>query len=204
MGLSTQSSNFALPTSRLILILKRRSYKKRVQSSGGTLPEHITSDQLEYLQTKRGSIWVSVRFINRLAEAGYRQIISLYYQLHGYVVVYDRHFLFEAALDGVQSDVEKKSRLDRLYYWILSNLFPKPGLVIFLDAPVEVLYERKKETTPAFLTKQRGAYLEQGKKHKNFIRVDATQTIDKVLEEVTQHIKEFFDSKYHQGSAGAR
>jgi thymidylate kinase len=198
MGFSTQSSNLALPTSRLVLLVKRRSYRRRVLKSGGTPPEHIPARHLEYSQTKRGPIWVTARFLNRLAEAWYRQVVSLSYQLRGYVVVYDRHFLFDTAPGVINSRVQKQQRLDRLLYWILRHLYPKPHLTIFLDAPPEVLYERKGEATPNYLNGRRGALLEQGGKLPSFVRVDATQPLGKVLEDVTQHIMEFYASRSHQ------
>jgi thymidylate kinase len=203
MGLSTQSSNRALPTSRLVLFLKQRFYRNKVQKSDAARSDHIPSRYNEYSLVKRGPIWSTARLINRLAEAYYRQLVSVSYQLRGYVVLYDRYFLFDAAPYVVNSQVQKQSPLDRLYYLILSQLYPKPTLSIFLNAPGEVLYARKKEATPEYLNRQRGAYLEQGKKMENFVQVDATQPLDKVLEEVTQQIKEFYESKYHQRSDSA-
>jgi thymidylate kinase len=195
MGVSAQSGNLALPTSRLVLLLKRRSYRRMVLKSGGTPSEHIPARHLEYAQTKRGPIWLVGRFLNRLAEAWYRQVVSLSYQLRGYVVVYDRHFFFDTVPLVIDPNVQEEQRLDSLYYWILSHLYPKPHLTVFLDAPAEVLYERKGEATPDYLNRQREAFLEQGKKLANFVRVNATQPPGKVLEDVTRHIMEFHASR---------
>lgn len=191
MGVSTQSSNHALFTSRLVLLLKRRAYRKRVQESGGIAGDYIPARELDYAYAKRGPIWLSARCLNRLAEAWYRQLVSLSYQIRGYVVLYDRHCLFDTIPLGDGSDQEKQSRLDDLYYWIMSHLYPKPKLTILLDAPAETLYERKGEATPEYLSRQRQAFLEQGKKVKNFVRVDATQPIDRVFDDVTRQIARF-------------
>lgn len=198
MGLSTRSSNLALPTSRLVLFLKRHTYKKNVRASNRVQPDDIPASHLEYDESEHGAIWATARFLNRLAEAWYRQSISFIYAMQGYVVVYDRHFVFDSAPDIVSSPTQKQRQLDRLYHWIMTHWFPKPDLAIFLDAPGEVLYERKREATPDYLNRQRGAFLEQGKKLDNFVRVDATQPLDKVLEDVTQHIMEFYASKSRQ------
>ncbi len=201
MGLSTQSSNFALPTSRLVLFLKRRSYRKMVQKSDDTPPETIPANYLEYEEAKRSPIWVTARFLNRLAEAWYRQAVSLSYRMRGYVILYDRHFLFDTVPEVVNAQLQKQPWLDRfydrVYYWSLSHCYPKPDLAIFLDAPAEVLYQRKGEATPDYLNRQRGAFLEQGKKVNHFVRVDATQPLEKVLKDVTEHILEFNASKHH-------
>jgi thymidylate kinase len=196
MGFSTQSSNHALPSSRLVLFLKRHSYRRAVRKKGATPPRHIPSRELEYSQRKQGTLWVAVRNVNRLAEAWYRQLVSLNSQFRGYIIVYDRHVLFDSAPGVVDSHVQKQGWADGLQYWILNHMYPKPDLAILLDAPPEVLYARKGEAMPDRLERQRAAYLEQGRKLNSFVRVDATQPIDRVLEDVTQHIVQFHASRH--------
>lgn len=166
-----------------------------MQKSGDTPSEHVPASHLEHGQVQHGPTWIAIRNLNRLAEAWYRQFISLSYQIRGYVVVYDRHFLFDAAPDVVNYQVQSQEWPDRLYYWILSHLYPMPDLVIFLDAPADVLYEQKEEATLEHLNRRRGAFFEQGKKLDNFVRVDTTQPLDNVFEEVIQHILEFHASR---------
>lgn len=195
MGLSTHSSNIALPTSRLVLFLKRRSYRKMVQKEGGTPAENISSHLIDYEKKKSGPIRLAGRFINRLAEAWYRQITSMIYQLRGYIVVYDRHFLFETAPGDISSESEEQEFFARLYYWIMSHTYPNPDLPIFLDAPGEVLFKRKGESTPEYLDARRKAYLDQGKKMNNFVRIDATQPLEKVFKDVEKCLFEFHSSR---------
>jgi len=195
MGINPQAGKFTLPTSRLIFFLKRKSYEKEVSKSDHTQAEDIPAHYLEYSKTKRGPIWTPIwttfRLSNRLIEAGYRQIIALYYQMRGYVVVYDRHPLFDTAPLLDKSGKKKSSRLTELNHWIIRNLFPKPKLTIFLDAPAELLHARKMESTPDYLDRQRTAYLKQGEKTANFICVDATQPLEKVYSDVQQQILAF-------------
>lgn len=198
MGMSAQSSNIKLPTSQLFLYLKRRSYHKMTQESGETPADVIPAEHYEYARKKRGPIWVAARFLNRLAEAWYRQIISFKYNLQGYVVVYDRHFLFDTAPMAMDGQKEEFDEHDRLLYWILKRTYPKPDLAILLDAPAEVLYERKRESTVEELNRRRNAYLEQGNQLDRFVRVDATQPLDKVLADVTQHISSFYAARYRK------
>jgi thymidylate kinase len=47
---------------------------------------------------------------------------------------------------------------DRTYQWILTHLCPRPDLVVFLDAPAEVLLVRKGEGSLDYLEKRRKAY----------------------------------------------
>lgn len=200
MGLSTRSSNHALPTSRLVLFLKRQIYKKRMKKSANPLLDEMPASQLEYSEETHGWIWNTARFLNRLAEAWYRQLISLSYQLHGYVVIYDRHFFFDTAPGIINSRDQSLLLLDRLYFWFMSRWYPRPTLTIFLDAPPDLLYRRKGEATPEYLEQQRVVFLDQGKKLDHFFRVDASQPFDKVLGEVIQHIKDFQSFQYPRRS----
>lgn len=191
MGLNTQSSNFSLPTSRIAHLVKKYSYKKNAKEAGEIPTDEIPPYYFEHRNTKRNLIWRVARFFNRLAEVWYRQIISKWYQLKGYIVVYDRHFLFEATRINDSENAKHQYLLDRIFFWILSNLHPKPDLVFLLDAPGEVLYARKMESTVEHLERRRVAYLKQGSLHQNFVIVDATQSFDRVIDEVKKQILEF-------------
>lgn len=191
MGLNTQSSNFSLPTSRVAHIIKKLSYTKNVKDLGGIPSDEIPPYYFEHLKKERNLIWRMARFFNRLAEVWYRQMISKWYQVRGYIVVYDRHFLFEATQKTGNQNLNERSKLDKIFFWILSNIYPKPDLVLFLDAPAEVLYARKMESTIKHLNGRRNAYLDQGSLHQNFIIIDAAKPLDEVLDEVNKHIIAF-------------
>lgn len=194
MSWNPESSNFALPTSRLMLHLKLRSYRREAERRGIHQPEFISTHHPEHRNVNRGTIGTMARLLNRVAEEWFRQMISWIYQLRGYIVVYDRHFLFDVAPGSNSSQVQKQPIDSRINYWLLSHLYPKPDLVIFLDAPPKVLMERKRETTLEYLRWRRTAFLDQGEKTANFIRVDAAQPPDKVLADVVQHIMRFHAS----------
>ena len=192
MGISPISSNVALPTTRLAGFLRVRSYKKAAVRSGKSPPKVISTHDLHYRSHERSRIWVVARTLNRLVDFMYRQFVSWRYQRRGYVVVYDRHLVFETAGAGA-------THLARMEHWLLSNIYPQPDLVIFLDAPAEVLYERKGEATLRYLEKRRRVILEKGEEVDHFVRVDASQPLDQVLDDVKRHIMEFHALKHpHQ------
>ena len=195
MGPSTLSSNAPLPTTRLVRFLKLRAYSRTVEKSGNSQPLTPSSHDLHYASARPGLIWATARFANRLAEAWWRQLLSLRYRLQGYIVVYDRHYLFESAPGLPKSKRQDQKLMDRLEFWMMSHLYPKPDLVIFLDAPPQVLYDRKAEATLEYLEERRGATLEQGKKMPHFVRVDAAQPLEEVLADVAQHIQDFYASR---------
>lgn len=188
MGFSTRSSNFALPTSRLVLMLKRRIYRRREQQAGGAESKDIPAACLEYERPSYGLLWAVGRFVNRLAEAFYRQAISSIYEMRGYLVVYDRHLLFDSACE-IESEADGQAdRFDRIYHWILRRWLRMPDLTIFLDAPAAVLLKRKGEMTSELINRRRDVYLEMSRKAPAFVRVDASRSPDQVLVEVTSHI----------------
>lgn len=187
MGLSTRSSNHALPTSRLVLFIKRLMYKKASNQQVGDIP----ANELEYSEKSHGWLWNTARFLNRLAEAWYRQVISMYYQVRGFVPVYDRHFFFDSAPGVINSQSQSLLMFDRLFFWLMCHMYPRPSLAIFLDAPPDLLYQRKGEATPDYLEQQRLAFLEQGRKLAHFVQVDASQPLEKVIGVVLRVVQDF-------------
>ena len=196
MGLNTESSNIALPTSRLALYLKLRSYKKMAERSGNTDPGFVSTHHMAHRIDRRGKLVATVRLLNRMAEEWFRQFVAWGYLLRGYVVLYDRHFLFDTA----STDPQNQRLTDRIHRWVLNHMYPQPDLVIFLDAPPEVLFSRKGETTLDYLRQKRKTFLEQGKKTANFVRIDATQHVDEVFANAAQSIMQFYMSRAHLSS----
>ncbi len=194
MGIHIPSSSIALPTSRLAYALKLYSYRRTIQHSKISPDQSSAVHHPEYRSVKRGKIGTTARLLNRLAEECFRQIVSWIYLLQGNIVLYDRHFIFECALKTDDTQEQNRPLDERLHHWFLNHLYPQPDLVFFLDAPPEVLFDRKKEGTLDYLQTWMEKYREQGKKMANFIRVDATQPLDKVYAEVYQHIMKFHAS----------
>jgi thymidylate kinase len=187
MGDNIEACNFALPTSRLIGYFRRRRRGRSAESpqTGGDSSAVSHSQRMSLAQM----LWSAGRLANLLAEEWYRQLLSWSYQARGYIVLYDRHFLFDFSLDGVESDVWAFER--RLHRWILTRIYPRPSLVIYLDAPAEILFARKGEKTPEELENRRQAFIRQGTEVRNFVRVDGTQPLDKVCAEVCRLIAEY-------------
>jgi thymidylate kinase len=178
MGINTESSNVALPTTRLI----ERVRQARQRRSGAA-----PSGAGRVIRTRHkpgGKVWAAVRLANRLAEEWFRQLVSWGYRRRGKIVVYDRHFKF----DFETSTSRDLSFSDRVHRWCLAKLYPRPDLVIYLDAPAEVLFARKGEANLHWLEERRQAFLSQGTRTPGFIRVDATQSVEAVYAEVCQQI----------------
>jgi thymidylate kinase len=123
--------------------------------------------------------------LNRLAEEWYRQLLSCWYEHRGYVVIYDRHYAFD-----FEYNPGRQLRLtERIHRWMLANHYPRPDLVLFLDAPPEVLYARKHEWGVPRLQARREALLRQGARTRDFVRIDAAQPLNAVYADVAAHIQ---------------
>jgi thymidylate kinase len=195
MGQSVLSSNLPLPTSLLARRLKQSS---RPAAPPGTTGADRTTDAGR-VKRRRGRVRVAASFLNRLAEARWRQLVVAMYRRRGRVVVLDRHFLFESLAEGPAR--RHAGRLERLEYRILERSYPRPDVAIFLDAPVEVLERRKGEATPESLERQRAAILDLGARLPAFHRVDADRPVDDVFADV-EHLVRAFGSTRNATTVG--
>jgi thymidylate kinase len=196
MGRNVESGNIMLPTSWLIHFYKIYKYKRANKGLNFDEAKKYSLHELDKNRKvdTRGRIAATLRLINRLMEEWFRLIVSWYYQILGYVVLYDRHFIFDYASDPNHN--QTKSRLTtQIHSWILNNLYEKPGLVIFLNAPAEILFSRKGEATLDYLAGKNKLFINTGKKMPNFKIVDASKPLEKVFEEVKFYISEYCNIK---------
>jgi thymidylate kinase len=195
MGMNPQSSNFALPTSRIIYRLKMNRFQRQSSAADNSDSTFLSLHTIEHRQDRRGRIGAAARLLNRLAEETYRQLVSWTYQFRGYIVLYDRHFLFDFSSKSTEESEHSQRVSSRIHLWFLNHIYPKPDLIVFLDAPPEVLITRKQEVPLEYLQARREAFLDKGEEVAGFIRVDADRPLDSVYEEVSRHIMQFYDKK---------
>jgi len=195
MGLNIESSNHSLITSKLIYYYKVRKYKKKLGIKGSLKKQNLSLHDLndERTSDSRGKLGATFRTFNRIAEQGYRQIIAWFYQVSGKVILFDRHFLFDAAIDEKQTNKADERLTDRFYHWMLTKVFPKPDITIFLFAPAEVLFSRKGEATLEYLDAKNQSMMNIGTIVNNFVKIDATQPLEKVYSDVKNTITNFYN-----------
>jgi len=187
MGVNIAASNFALPTSRLFEYLRGRQN----EGDNPSLTEGRKIQQPKGWSRQAGKmLWATGRLANHLADEWYRQLCSWGYQCSGYIALYDRHFLFDFSLDNV--DLEEEGFDVRLHRWFLTHLYPRPDLVIYLDAPAEVLFARKGEKDIGNLERRRQAFAQLMRSNPNCVVVDGTQPLPKVYDDVAAHILKFY------------
>ena len=191
MGVNLEASTLMLPTTRLLLAAKK---------ARGRRPDLVASslrdvdDAPPVSSGARASLRSAARMAVWMTEEWLRQLVALGHGLRGRIVVFDRHFF----LDYYHADVETGRRRDlvqRLHGWMLERWYPKPDLVIMLDAPAEVLHARKPDATVAWLERRRQQYLELGPVVSEFVVVDVDRPLEAAVSEVLATIESSWKAK---------
>jgi hypothetical protein len=175
MGSSLTSSNVASPTRHLARRLWGLTGRKRPL-------EH------EVRRSDASTLWI----LNLVLDEIFRCGVTLFLKLNGHVVIHDRHYAFDY-FDPVAT--RAGHFWDRAHRWYLAHVYPKPDLVIWLDAPPEVLYDRKPEGDIEAV-RQRCALLKEAvRSSKHLVRIDATQPLRRVREEILGCLLEYSESR---------
>ena len=192
MGIDPLASNVILPTTRMIIIGRYRVRKYLHESQ--TFNSHLPNSNKKRIKFGWIKILRSfIRIILLLTEEYFRLFVSWYYQIRGYIVLYDRHFSFDYDSTIGEPQGNSEPVADRLHRWLLVHFYSKPDLVIFLDAPPEVLYARKGEGTLKYLEARQHAFIKQGEKVPNFVRIDAALPLEEVYSRVYYHMRCFYE-----------
>jgi len=187
MGVSPGSANRLLPTTRAVHALRRR----RGAGSGG--PAGVGR--------RNGGVRALLRLANRVAEESYRQVLAWWHRAHGRVVLFDRHFF----ADYYSTDVHHAASLSRrLHGLFLARVYPKPDLVVYLDAPAALLLARKGEGTLESLEALRRNYERLAEAAPTFVRIDASRPLERVVADASAAICEFADREGRRRLAEAR
>lgn len=190
MGVNLESSNLVLPTTRLLLEVKRA----RGQRPDITVPRDIYLHSQARPKLKKRlaeGLKATFRLINLIAEEWFRQMVVWYYTLRGYCVLFDRHFYLDYYDHDIANTDPRRPLTSRIHGFMLQKLYPKPDFVIFLDAPTEVIFARKPERTIEILEAKRQEYVRLRAVMKNSAVVDVSQPIDVVLRQVCDLIVNF-------------
>lgn len=193
MGVNLENSNLVLPTTRLFLEFKRLR-GGRPDMVGPPDPTRVKTASKNPLKNLLSTAKTSLRLTNLMAEEWFRQMVVSWYKFRGNIVLFDRHFF----IDYYAHDIARGDDIllpNRIHGFMLKNMYPRPDLVIMLDAPPEVLFARKGEGTVELLEIRRQEYLDIQNVIPEFHVVDATQTQDEVAEQVKSIIEDFYAQK---------
>lgn len=193
MGVNLECSTLMLPTTRLLLSIKRIR---------GRRPEMVAASDQERRRAEKGGarsraaieLKSLARMGNWIAEEAFRQLIAWYYRRKGYVVVCDRDFY----CDYYAYDIDQRGHRplgNRIHGSFLTNLYRKPDLVIFMDGAPESLVARKPGVSLAYVKRRRDEYLQLRDRFSEFVAVDAVRPIDAVMNEIAATITHRYDEK---------
>lgn len=194
MGLNPEASTHALPTTRLLLALKRAGGKKSF-GTGPPDPAKKKPRSRNPLRRLLGAVKSFLWMANQMGEEWYRQFLTWYWERRGFTVLFDRHFFSDYYAHDIAGDGGDRSLLRRIHGTILKRLYPKPDLFILLDAPAEVLYRRKGEGSPELLERRRQEYLRMRDQVPHFAVVNVDQAIEAVVQDAAQVIRAFLENR---------
>jgi thymidylate kinase len=167
MGSNVYAGNVGLPTSRWL-------HEIRKSARPGRLSKPILA---------------IVSFADSFATHCIRCLFARYHRFCGRVVVLDRH-IFDS---WIAKPAPTPAR--RLRRRLFESGFPAPDLVFLLDAPGELLFQRKGEHTAEWLEAQRLAYLGLQHRLPQMVVVDGTQPAQEVRRQVTLMILNHYQSR---------
>jgi thymidylate kinase len=185
MGVNLESSTQMLPTTRLALALKRaRGERPEMTASWRS----AASNRAARPGVMRGA-YSAIRLVAWLAEEWYRALLAFVYTRRGYLVVFDRHFLYDYYSSHVLRHPGQTTAA-RLHGEILRRFYPRPDFVVCLDAPTELLHARKNEQSLESLEHARRDYLALAGVAGDFAVVDASQPLPSVVADITGLLKD--------------
>ncbi|HUT11652.1 MAG TPA: hypothetical protein VMY42_14220 [Thermoguttaceae bacterium] len=190
MGVNAESSNHMLPTTRMIRAVKRRC-GARPDTAGPRPHEEVARRPKGFVRRLMTDVKAMLGLLNRMGEEWFRQILIGYYRCRRCVVVLDRHYFADYYAYDIAKTDHRRPLHRRIHGFMLQHLYPKPNLVIYLDAPAEVLLARKGEGTLELLQRRREDYMQLRGRVPNFVVVDANRPAESVADEVAEHIRRF-------------
>jgi hypothetical protein len=188
MGVGHESANITLPTT---WISSKTAKLRGVKTTygGRRIEERYKRRPKGIVRRSLADVKSAIGLTNQIAEEWFRQAVVSLHRLRGRTVLLDRHFVADYILDIVDTPSNAPWRR-RVHAYVLKRFYPKPDLVIYLDAPPEVLLERKQEGTLDSLERMRQEYLKVRDIVPAFAVVDASQPLKKVIAEVTTLVRD--------------
>lgn len=187
MGVNLEASTMMLPTTRALLAVKR-ARGGRPDLVASTLSGEPASRPGSPVGRLRRNTKVAARLLVWAMEEWLRQLVAFSYQARGWIVVFDRHFFADYYEADVAPVSGARGGSSRVHGWMLRRLYPKPDLVLCLDAPGEVLYARKPEASVTWLEQRRRQYLALAEVVPALVVLDATRPVDAVLSDAVDTI----------------
>ena len=177
MGWNHDASNVLLPTNRLARYIRHR-FGRAAHGEPARRKAVPVVAQLA----------AGFKLVNLIAEGWYRQIVARRAAARGNLVIFDRHPIADYPDSYETASIRP---LRRLRHAVLRRALPRPQILIYLDAPAEVLLQRKGEGTLESLNRQRAIYRRLVEGYPRGAVVDADRDLEIVTRDVATAIDRF-------------
>ena len=188
MGVNLEASTMMLPTTRLLLAIKKTRGGRPDMVASRLTVEEVGSDRAMHTDWRR-SVRDSVRLTVWMLEEWLRQLAAASLTARGYIVVFDRHFFADYYHTDILAKAGNRGAFSRLHGWMLQRVYPKPALVLCLDASSDVLFARKPEASLEWLEQRRQQYLGLAEVVPALVVIDADRPLELVYNDVVESIQ---------------
>lgn len=185
MGVNLETSRVVLPTTWLVLTVKRLRGGRPDLAPHGPSTGTPTSGRRRALSTTRSAL----RLANLVAEEWFRQALVARSHRRGEIVVCDRHFYADYLAHDIRDRAGKPWPV-RLHGAVLDRWYPRPDVVLALEAPPEVLLARKGEGTVESLRRRQEEYRALRTHVQRYATVDATRPLPEVVRAAAEVVRE--------------
>ena len=110
-------------------------------------------------------------------------------QRSGTLIVCDHFYFLITVLDPLKLRLSGPASIRNLFY----RMVPKPDYYIYLDAPLDVVYARKQETTREELGQLINRHHEFLSNTPNSVSVDANRSVKEITVDISQKINQIID-----------
>lgn len=173
-GDNPESSNVMLPTTRLLWRYRLRGGAELVHGPPTERPRNRRPLTRRLLRSPQALLLLANQCVDEL----YRLRRARRIARRGGVAILDRSYLH----DYYHHDVvgAHRSPVQKLHGWWLLHVLPRPDLVLFLDAPAEVLHHRKPEGALADLERRRLEYVGLDAFARRSTTIDVSRPVEEV------------------------
>lgn len=179
MGVNLESSHIMLPTSWLLLLV-RRWRGVPPDTDGPRNPHRCQTRSGGFLKQTLKLLKSAARTTNLIAEECFRLTVIRWWLFFGFVVIQDRDFFIDFYEYDISKGAPHRTLFQRIHGCFLRWFYRKPHMTILLDVSAETMLARKSEGTEEELERRRQHYRELVVKMPAYAVVNAAGTLEEV------------------------
>ena len=167
------------------VFLFNRNYKK--SNTGGAIRNYAKPPY----STAVTIVKLSIKAISWIIEY-YTRIRPI--QRSGTLIIGDHFYFLITLLDPLKARLSGPEFIRRFFYRIV----PKPAYYVYLDAPLDIVYSRKQETTREELDQLINRHRNFLSSTPNTVSVDANRPVKEIVVDISQIIDRIIDTSFRE------